>query len=217
MIPRYLRLDMGARARLQALKAANVTDWRKARTYGFKSWESAYCALDQGFNGTDANRIPIWYRHDGEYFRNETDAHEVDGARLDGTGWFTDPEMQDGLCIGIVGNLTHGRYIAGYRLAETGERVYFPDTHASAIDAARMADEHARVYAGREAEYQQGWHEARKVEDEIETALQRLREVLILRHEACMRYARDEVSDLVQTTRDGRARLAGELLEWRDA
>lgn len=116
-------------------------DWRGARHWTLGIYEAAYCAgLDQGFN----NGTSVWYTHQGEQFRNERDAADV--ARLSHTGWFSDSH-QDETAIGIVASLTHGRFIAGYRWTSNGERVYFGDVFTDEEDAARMADEHARVFA----------------------------------------------------------------------
>ena len=116
-------------------------DWRGARNWTMKSYAAAYCSgINQGFDGES----PIWYSHGGEQFRNERDACEV--LRMRHTGWFTD-SYQDDTAVGIVASLTHGRYIAGYRWTSNDERVYFDDVFTNEDDAARMADEHARVFA----------------------------------------------------------------------
>lgn len=115
--------------------------WRGARHWKLGSYAAAYCSgINQGFDG----KSPIWYSHGGEQFRNERDAGDV--LRLLHTGWFTD-SYQEETAIGIIASLTHGRYIAGYRWTSNDERVYFDDVFTNEDAAARMADEHARVFA----------------------------------------------------------------------
>lgn len=112
-------------------------DWRGARRYTMGSYAAAYCSgINQG--------VSDWYSHGGEQFRNERDAGEV--LRLGHNGWFTD-SYQDDIAVGIVASLTHGRFIAGYRWTSNDERVYFGEVFTDEEDAARMADEHARVFA----------------------------------------------------------------------
>jgi len=112
-------------------------DWRGARHWTLGNYAAAYCS---GVNQGAGN----WYSHGGEQFRNERDACEV--LRMRHTGWYTD-SYQDGLAIGIVASLPHGRFIAGYRWTDNDERVYFDDVFTNEDDAAHMADEHARVFA----------------------------------------------------------------------
>lgn len=126
-------------------------DWRKARRWKLNNYEAAYGALDQGFNGTDQYKTAIWYCSTGEQFRNDRYCDEVSQS-ISHTGWFCDI-YQDRKARGIVANLTHGRYIAGYEISDSGERVYFDEIHTDEKDAAFMADEHARVIAEIEIDY----------------------------------------------------------------
>ncbi len=213
--PQYLRLNKGgAYARLGILRGivaiANASHkppslipatWREARRYGFGNWRAAYCDMSQGLN----DNKPVWYAHTGEQFRDERDYREiVTSARH--TGYYCDTE-QSGLAIGIVGRLTHGRFIAGYRLTDNGERVYFGEVFTDEREAADMADEHARIIGEAELENAEQYREAQNLESETEAAFSRLRECLALRHKACMKYARDEVSALVRTIRNNRETL----------
>ena len=115
-------------------------NWQGARHYKLNNYESVFCMLDQGF---DAG-APVWYAHTGEQFRGELDSGDIVNMRH--RGWFTDIHGEE-LAIGIVGRLTHGRFISGYRWTANNERVYFPAVFDNADDAARMGDEHARVFA----------------------------------------------------------------------
>lgn len=119
----------------------NPNDWKGARRYTMACYPHAYCAgLNPGFNGGDYGKTAVWYSHTGPNFRDESDAQN--GTR----GWYTDSEGSE-TAIGIVCRLPHGRFIAGYRWTSNDERVYFPDIFDDESDAARMADEHARIFA----------------------------------------------------------------------
>lgn len=179
--------------------------WRGARSYTLKSYADAYVhGLYAGADGT-------WYTHGEGHFRNERDAGDV--VRLDHCGYYTDVH-QDGLAIGIIASLPHGRFIAGYRWTDNDERVWYPAIHDDEDDAARMADEHARVFAEMAREDSEKAQEAARLQDATEDSLTRLRECLALRHRACMAYVRDEIHEMLETIRNNRARLAGEFADY---
>lgn len=184
--PLYLQLNKGgAYFRLFALRSIvarstegnrppshAIADWRAARRYGFDNWAASHGALDQGSNTQTVWRggksvevkTPIWYCHTGEQFRNEQDAHEV--WRMDHTGWHADPDGRV-LYVGIVGQLTHGRYIAGYRISDSGERVYFGTAFDDDESAARYADSEAERLAEREYAHQERYHAAQELRESI--------------------------------------------------
>ncbi len=134
----------------------------------------------------------------------------VEDARIDHKGWYVDDAYHDTI-RGIVVALPHGRFIAGYLASSNDERVYYSEIFDSARDAARMADEHARVIAESESEHNAQFRAAANLEDDTETALQRLRECVSLRHVACMDYVRDEIGELIETIRGNRDRLSTEF------
>ena len=107
----------------------------------------------------------------GEQFRNERDADACNGGP-DHSGWLTDSEGYD-KAIGIVASLTHGRYIAGYRWTLNDERVYFDGVFTAESEAARMADEHARVFADSVREDNARYETMRDALDLFTAALQR--------------------------------------------
>lgn len=188
-------------------------DWRGARRYTLKSYAAAYCSgLHQGFNGTDRYKSPIWYTHGGEQFRSEREAGDILG-RWRGQGWYTKTDGQE-TAIGIVASLTHGRFIAGYRWTSNDERVYFSEVFTDEKDAARMADEHARVFAESAMSDSERYDEAQRLESNNEDNLTRLRECLALRHKACMRYVRDEIAVLLETIRRNRETLRTEYANY---
>lgn len=179
-------------------------DWRKARNYTLTNYESAFCTISQGFNDEGSHKKPVWYCHTGNCFRDERDACDV--VRMPYTGWHTDDHQEDS-AIGIVGRLTHGRFIAGYWQTDSGERVYFDEVFSDESDAARMADEHARVFAETAREDNAKFTAARELETDIEDQLQRLRECLVLRHKVCMAHVRDEIAELCADIRRSRETL----------
>jgi hypothetical protein len=207
--PEYLRLESGAVRRLAALRLENPDNWREARRYGFHNAAAAYATLDQGSN----DDRPVWYCHTGPEFRDERYADEVySGIRH--KGWFTDAQMYD-VARGIVGRLTHGRFIAGYELSMNDERVYYPDVFDDETDAARAADEHARIIGEQESDYARGFQEMQELESEIETRAQGLARSFALRNNARFPDARDEVREMAAEIREMRERLTDEFAQYR--
>lgn len=183
-------------------------DWRAARAYTLGGYAAAYATLSAGINGCR----PVWYSQDGEQFRGEQFADAVSGAHIEHRGWFTDDEDCSETARGIVSRLTHGRFIAGYFLSMNDERVYFSEVFTEDVDAARMADEHARVIGEQESEHAARFNAAQELESKIEDSLQRLRECLALRHRECMGYTREEITELCATLREARETLASDYV-----
>lgn len=224
-IPQYLQLNKGgAMARLCILKnkaaytnapdvnlppSRGLASWRDAREWNFGNWRHAFGELSQGFNGTDSNKTPIWYCHTGEQFRNEQFADEVQDSPIKHRGWYSNEDCSSKV-RGVVGQLTHGRYIAGYHWSDNGERVYFGEVFDDLREAARAADSHAEAYAEAAREDAEKYQAARRLEEETEDALTRLRECIVLRHTQCMDYIRDEIAELIETIRTNRETLSTE-------
>lgn len=180
-------------------------DWRGARRFTLKSYEGAYCSgIHQGSRQ--------WYSHGGEQFRNERDAHDCEGGP-DHAGWFCDAHQYE-TAIGIVASLSHGRFIAGYRWTSNGERVYFGEVFTDESDAARMADEHARVFAESAEEDSERYDAVQKLEIDTEDATQRLWDCLALCHTAGMHHVLDEISELLEIIRANRELLRTEYASY---
>lgn len=206
--PAYLDLSRTASQRLATLRKANPANWREAREYGFGNWRAAYCDMSQGFNGaSEAHRVPVWYTHTDEQFRGERFADDCEGVNLRHTGWYTDAH-QEGKARGIVGRLSHDRFIAGYYWSDNGERVYFNKVFTDEREAAQMADAHAESFADIAREHSERFDAAQTLETEIEDAFTRLRECIALRHNQCMEYVRDEIGELIEAIREKRETLA---------
>lgn len=227
-VPQYLRLanggsparlailrEMSARAKADKLPPSRIpADWRAAREWNFTNWRAAYCAgLNPGFNGDGFSRKAVWYSHGGEQFRGEKFADQCE-AGPDNTGWYTDMHS-DGLARGIVARLSHGRFIAGYWWGDNGERVYFSQVFTDESDAARMADEHARVFAEGQQEDNAKFERAKEIEGEIEQAACELGRQFALRHHYKFRAdARESIPDLLETVREKRAELARDYSDY---
>lgn len=81
-------------------------------------------------------------------------ADDVEGAHISHSGWFCD-EYGDGDKIrGIVILLPHGRFMAGWSMGKGMASTIEPGVFDDINEAAQMADEHARVAADAEYEYQ---------------------------------------------------------------
>lgn len=224
---RYFYLNISAAKRLAMLRDAFANHgvkyphcpvhakpktWRDIRGTNHKSVH-AYCgALVQGFNGTGKNKTPVWYCHTGPQFRDERFADECERGPAH-EGWFSDTDYSEKV-RGIVGRLTRGRFIAGYEWTSNGERVYFPEVFSDEGEAANMADEHARIYAETCMADSEKQDAARELETETADKLQRLRECLVLRHEACMHYVRDEIADLIAIIKTNRETLRTDYADY---
>ncbi len=97
------------------------------------------------------------------------------------TGWFTDDDFQEDTMRGIVYALPakngQRRLVAGYHFNlgdDTGATLYFDMIYDDEIEAAHMADEHARVAAEREREFQAEEREKQRLEDAEEARLDNL-------------------------------------------
>lgn len=178
--------------------SAKPRTWKDIRSYKHGSWQAAFCTLSPGKNGNRG----VWYSHDGPEFRNERDAHDVVSLRH--SGWFTDTDQRE-TAIGIVASLTRGRFIAGYRWTSNGERVYFPDVFDDESDAARMADEHARVFADEAREDSERFDAMQDAEIAAGDALEALRDTWDLRRTG--RRDSDDVREAIEALREARETL----------
>lgn len=136
--------------------------------------------LENGLDQGTMNGAPAWFAWSAQ-FRNEREAHLI-LPRMRHTGWFGDTENQEKLHVGIVAGLSHGRFIAGYLSNDFGERVYFPEVFTDENEAARMADEHARVAAECEDEYSQRFNEAMRLDGLIDDKLSEVERSFALRN-----------------------------------
>lgn len=216
----YLNLAAGSRARLAVLKNAAAytkapdvllppslthADWRAARVV---TWRNQTPGLSQGFNTCGCSvgpKTPVWYSHGGAQFRNERYAHNI--ARLSHRGWYSDADCDETM-RGIVGALSHGRFIAGYESSENGERVYFDAVYTDETEAAHAADEHARVQAEQDKEYSERYRDASNLRDDIAEHESAIKELFPLRNQS-RRVRADVYSDLAKL-RTKRASLAND-------
>lgn len=184
---RMLRLRDRAQQTASLPPSMRAATWREARKWGFHNWQAAYATLSQGYNTENAGtkwekRTPVWYCHTGEQFRDERDAHECDGGPRH-TGWFCNDD-QSNKCVGIIGRLHHGLFIIGYRLTDSGERVYFNSVCHSEDEAARSADMLAQAYAEEERDYNERFLAAAELRQSITDKLEDIGPAFALRNHA---------------------------------
>jgi len=153
----YPSLSIGAKTRLAIFKReAAKPDWRQPMTWRDVRFAklTSPTGLARGYNTRGSSRDAIWYIHD-EYAvpgRRVLDCGDVMRAsdrfyaRDIPTGWYTDNDQRE-TAIGIVIDLPHGKFLAGYRWDSNGEHVVYPEMYDDKIDAARAADAHAEVFA----------------------------------------------------------------------
>lgn len=189
---------------------AKPKSWRDIRGTTHKS-VAAYCGagLDQGFNETGAGSVPVWYGHGGAQFRDERFTNDCEGGP-DHKGWCTQADGTSfcdgtGLARGIVGRLPHGRFIAGYWWGDNGERVYFAEVFHDESEAARMADEHARVFAEYSREDNERFEAIRDAEEAEESARKAARLAVMARNVSPDH--RDIARQLLTELREARATL----------
>ena len=183
--------------RSAAAKSTHPQSWREARAYTLGTYAAAFALLSHGQNDGG----PVWYAHRDPDFRGERFADEI-APHLGHRGWLTDPDDNGETARGIVARLSHGRFIAGYYWSGNSERVYFPGVHDDERDAADTADEHARVFAERNCEYNEKIREADEVENKIEETNSALRKALALRNDKRFPDAREEAAEYIAQLRE---------------
>ena len=162
---------------------AKPKTWRDVRGTTHKDLSTYIGGLSQGSNDSDS----VWYCHTGEQFRGEKFADECLGGPCH-TGWFTNADCTtykdgSGKARGIVGRLTHGRFIAGYWCGDNEERVYYPEVFEDETEAAQMADEHARVFAEHAYQDNARFEAMQDAESDCEEKLLEVQKAFALRHD----------------------------------
>lgn len=150
------------------------------------------------------------------------------------TGWYLDREFMDETVHGVVYQLPHGRFIAGYADPHNDGPACLDVTtiHDNESDAERMADEHARIMAEHESEYQEAWRagsRARMIRADATAAARQWKEdaravceLFAVRHKVPGRGA---MRSLIRAARQSRARFERareeshnvEIATWSDA
>ena len=157
--------------------------------YGPGTWQgvdaNGFRVMNDGPSGD------LFFAHDdtaGGAFRYTQDAADV--VSLNHTGWYTNPDGESckdgsGLCLGVLARLAGGgpaRFVAGYRMGGHDDAGTFnmrnlyvatscdeSDIEQAGQDAAREADELARIAGERESEYQTAWQAGQEYSQEGET------------------------------------------------
>lgn len=214
----YLNLNIraGAPVRLAHLRAAaaytnapdvnpppslRLADWRAARKDTFLSDFRELCT---GYNtASNGTKINVWSTFSAPNFRDERNADDIEGARIKHRGWFADADCSNTV-RGIVGRLTRGRFIAGYKVSDTGEHVYMDSVFSCEVLAGLAADEFARQYAEKEKEHDERWQAAHKLNDDCYDLMDDIKELIPMRHHA---RARRELHKAIDDLRTKRADL----------
>lgn len=200
--------------RLEFFRSIRPADWRAAReTMHAPDSRPLWPGYNSRNSGTKyETRRPVMVTHSGAQFRNEQDAHEVDGVRMDHTGWYSDADCSR-LLIAFVFSLPHGRFGCGYRDDDSGERVYYPCVFDNARDAASFADSEAQYYAEQEKEYSERWQAMQDLKRDIEASEKAIKRLYALRNAGVDDDVRDELREAVDTLRDERKKLADEFAD----
>lgn len=208
--------------RLGLFRAVGATtsgqNWRSARE-NMHTPESR--PLWPGFNTRNADtkyetRRPVMVTHSGEQFRREIDAHHADGIRMDHTGWYADADCSR-LLIAFVFCLPHGRFGAGYRDDDSGERVYYPCVFSDVRSATSFADSEAQYYAEQEKAYNERWQAAHDLQDEIAEGEKGIKRLWALRnHPDLGGDARDELTLDLAVLRNLRDKMKNDYSDIED-
>lgn len=98
-------------------------------------------------------------------------ADEVEGVRIEHTGWFTDEEQVGETMRGIVARLPRSRgFLAGWSMGEGMSTTLESEIFDDEADAARRADSFAQESAEAECEYQAAHREEEEEEPQEEEA-----------------------------------------------
>lgn len=224
---RYFNLNIPAPVRLQMMREAFANhakryphcpeyakpkSWRDIRRTTHKNVASYVGTLDRGFNIINGRKRDIAYTFCGPYFAREYYVDELPDSPIDHRGWYTDDDGR-AKARGIVAMLPHGRFLAGYKWTDNGERVYFLTVETDLRDAIRAADYYAEMFAESERENQQRYDEAQEIVNAIENKITRLRECLALRNKPCFAKLRDEAREIIGRIRDMRKTLKSDYAD----
>jgi hypothetical protein len=190
-------------------------DWRTARDTMHAPEVSA---LSPGFNskqyGIREERYPVMVAW-SEQFRGEQWADECEeaGRTVEHSGWYSDAYDSRTLRA-FVFRLSRGRWGCGYADSDSGERVYLLEVHPDARSAARSADHEAQHYAEEEKEYNERWHAAHELRDDITRTGKEAKRLYKLRNDnECGDECRDELRGKLIALRDMRAKLANDYAD----
>ena len=218
-------LRAGAQFRLSTFRAraarisrpASPPTWRAAR---YRKLSEPYPQASMGYiESRRGARIPIIGAFDRAHLpvRGVEYCDEVDGVRIGHRGWYADAEGYGdrGKVRGIVGMLSHGRFLRGYEWDDNGESVLYCDTVYSDLrQCASDADHEAEKYADSLREDDERFRAMVDAESLVESKESDLRAAWCAfltdprRHAATTRKARDWVRELIEDIRAARREYA---------
>lgn len=234
----YLNLKIGAARRLAYLRGyvqahnekvakkgygLTLDSWKAART---QRLDSTGGGLSAGYNEEYGRKFECHTTFDIAALPGRCDFADEIHSSFDtdsvirNNGWYADADCNS-VMRGIVVYLTHGRFLAGYTWSENGEHVIFHTVYDDWREAARAADEHARICAEGYKEYDERYQEAKKLESDIEheeslteARLTRIRECIKVRHVS--EYWRDELRGAIEDVRELRESVADKKQKLKD-
>lgn len=171
--------------------------------------------LSPGFNTENSGtryetRTPVMYGFSNGHMRRETWADEVEYSSITHRGWYTDADCSRTLRA-FVFNLPYDRFGCGYSDIEAGHTVYLLKVFDSARDAAQWGDDEARRVAEVEREYNERWHAARELQDDITARKKEIARMFALRnHPTLGDDARTDLVDYLGELRTMCDRLAND-------
>jgi len=214
----YPSLSIGAKTRLAIFKReAAKPNWVRPMTWRdvrFANLRSP-TGLDRGYNTRGSSRDAIWYTHDecampGRRVRDCDDVMRASDrfySRDIPSGWYTDMDSCE-TAFGIVIDLPHGKFLAGYRWDSNGEYVIYPCIYDDEIDAARAADGHAEQFAEISREDDERFRAMAEAESHAEGVESDVREAIAERNESRnskhdpREWLRDRIEELRAARRD---------------
>lgn len=146
---------------------AKPASWREVRDYGLHTYADAFALCDSGLN----DGKPVIYSHasGGLPVRKVKFADEMCGSNIDHCGWYAGNDGCRGVVRGIVGYLSHGRFLSGYHWSDNDESVLFVGhIFDSEREATRDADREAEAYADMLRDDSERYDVMREAEDHAE-------------------------------------------------
>jgi hypothetical protein len=113
----------------------------------------------------NAGRGQSFYLDDHGSFDRWVWCDEVDGARIDHRGWYSDEYGDSEKIRGLVVRLPHGRFLAGWSMGKGMASAVEGDVYGDITEAAYAADSIAERVAEDEREYQECEREREKREE----------------------------------------------------
>ncbi len=168
------------------------------------------------YQGMNDKNTSIWCTYDdlinSDMFRSVHQIIDLDTNRRF-HAYYSDIEC-NGLMIGFIARLSHGRFLYGYHSTHNGEWVIYPEVVGNLNEAAFNAEHCAEVNARLACEYDERFQECRQLEDERYEAELRLKELDVLIIDNSFYHLRGEKFNLVKKLKFINDKINSEYLEF---